>query len=76
MTFTQKDKMCLSKHRYPDKVTAFLDILRIKKKYSNVACTDLRPYQCPICRGFHLSKTPDKYSYVQKMDLTFTKKGG
>jgi hypothetical protein len=52
--------MCYSKRRFPDQVTAFLQINRIKSKYQNAACTDLRPYECPVCRGWHLSKIPIK----------------
>jgi len=59
--------MCYGKKRYTNQIVAFCDIGRIKVKYQAAACTDLRAYECPICRGYHLTKKPYEDPHVQKL---------
>jgi len=67
MKFMKRDKMCLSKQRYSNTIEAFLSISRIKFKYKNAACTDLRYYFCTNCRGWHLTKKPLNDPHIQKL---------
>lgn len=55
MKFKKADKMCFSKHRYPNEIKAKLEALKMQEKYFYT--TPLRVYPCPVCRGFHLTST-------------------
>jgi hypothetical protein len=66
MKFSKADRMCFGKRRFPDQIKAFCEIGRIKAKYKDAACTDLRAYECPICRGWHLTKKPYDDPQAQK----------
>ncbi len=66
MKYTKADRMCYSKRRYPSMIAAFCAIGKIKFKFNDAACTDLRPYECPICAGWHLTKAPQDNPEYQK----------
>jgi len=54
MKFTQIDKMCLVKQRYPTQIQAYAGLGRIQFKYKDAAEKQLRVYECPNCSGFHI----------------------
>ena len=58
---SSKHKMCLNKQKYYDQIQAFIAITKIKTKYNHAASTDLRSYECPRCRKWHLTKQPLKF---------------
>jgi hypothetical protein len=65
MTFSKADRMCYGKRRFPDQIKAACEIGRIQFKYKD-ASPNLRPYPCPICRGFHLTSKPYDDPQAQK----------
>lgn len=49
--------MCESKHRYPDKKSArtFLNFAR-RMRGRRGRALELRAYDCPVCKGWHVTK--------------------
>ena len=56
MKWSKAEKMCYNKRRYPSMIVANCNIGKIKTKYPTLTLTDFRSYECPVCRGFHITK--------------------
>lgn len=55
-------KMCLNKKRYKDIIAAFCALGRIQVIFGR----DQRAYHCPICLGYHLTKSPKRDQELQE----------
>ena len=66
MKFTKADRMCYSKRRYPSEIAAAAGVGKMMFKYSNAAQTQWRWYQCPVCRGYHITKEDQENPEYQK----------
>jgi hypothetical protein len=56
-TEAERQRMCASKRRYSDEPGARAGGM-ISLEKQDTGYSKLWPYQCSICRGFHLSKKP------------------
>lgn len=52
-------KLCRGKNIYQTEEEAMVVALRTLAHINN--CSQLRVYQCEVCRKFHLTKKKDKY---------------
>lgn len=67
MKFSVAERMCYNKRRYPNLIKASCEIGRIKGTYPDAAQLPLRAYECPVCRGFHITKEQqDKPEYQKR----------
>ena len=65
MNFTKADRMCFAKRRYPNMIKAFCAIGTIQGRDPN-APRNLRAYECPVCRGWHITKEQQDNPEYQK----------
>ena len=67
MTFTRADKMCYGKRHYPSQIKAYCEIGVIKAKYADAAQDNFRAYECPIGRGWHITRKAYEDPEMQKL---------
>lgn len=65
MKFTKADRMCFAKRRYPNQIKAACAIGTILGRDPNAPRT-LRAYECPVCRGWHITKEQQDNPEYQK----------
>jgi ribosomal protein L44E len=68
MNFSKADRMCYGKHRYASQIKAYGGIGKLQSRYNpNTSQVALRAYECPVCRGWHLTKKPFDDPSTQKL---------
>ena len=66
MKFTKADRMCFNKRRYPNLIKAHCALGVMLAKYPENALKQWRVYECPVCRGFHITKEQQDNPEYQK----------
>lgn len=67
MKFTIAERMCFNKRRYPNMIKAHCALGKMLGTYPDAALHQWRVYECPVCRGFHLTKEQqDKPEYQKR----------
>jgi hypothetical protein len=66
MKWTKAEVMCYRKRRYASEIQASCAIGKMRVYYPDAALVDWKWYQCPICRGYHITKQSQDNPEYQK----------
>lgn len=66
MKWTQAEVMCYRKRRFASVIQASCAIGRIKGKDAEAALLNWHTYECPVCRGYHITKQSQDNPEYQK----------
>lgn len=60
LTDDQRARRCDNKHRWADELAAIAGAIHAFEKYHNSKGESLWVYRCPLCKGWHLTKKPQR----------------
>lgn len=66
MKWSKAEVMCYRKKRYPNLIKAHCALGKMLATYPDAPLHQWHVYECPVCRGFHLTKQPQDNPEYQK----------